>query len=89
MAPKTNPEHKGMSSHVSTKDNAHPPVKRRLKWWILLVLLVFLPIAFSASVYVARIPIAVSSCGLSAEARNRQLSNSTGLRAAAFPRMSD
>src|SRR6266700_1836879 len=47
-----------MLSNFSTKDNAHPTAKRRLIWWILLVLLVFLPMAFSASVYLARRPIA-------------------------------
>jgi hypothetical protein len=57
MAPKTNPERKGMPSNVSTTNNARPPAKRRLKWGIWLVLLVFLPMAFSASVYLARRPL--------------------------------
>src|SRR5258708_1602328 len=47
-----------MPSNFPTKDNTRPPAKRRLIWWILLVLLVFLPMAFSASVYLARRPIA-------------------------------
>ena len=58
MAPKTNTERKGMPSDVSTGNKARPSAKRRLKWWMLLVLLVFLPIAFGASVYVLRKPIA-------------------------------
>ncbi|HEX3484531.1 MAG TPA: hypothetical protein VHT51_05695, partial [Micropepsaceae bacterium] len=47
-----------MPLNVWTEKPARPPVKRRLLWWILLVLFVFLPVAFSTSVYVARRPIA-------------------------------
>src|SRR5260370_5724632 len=47
-----------MPSNFPTKDNARPHAKRRSIWWILIVLLVFLPMSFAASVYLTRRPLA-------------------------------